>query len=124
MQEIEALIDIEMPVFIGMTLVVMGGAAILTGNAVAGSWRSAWQVCFYGLLLGIATRFFSLALFYSDPFFTPERWARGAVVDAVCLIVYGLLAYRLTYVARMAKQYPWQVRRLGLFFYTNRRTDR
>lgn len=122
MEQIRTLIDIELPVFIGMTLVVMGGAAILMGNALAGAWRPAWQVCFYGLLLGVATRFFSLALFFGDPFFMPERWARGAVVDAICLIVYGLLAYRVTYVARMATQYPWLVRRVGLFFY--RQVDR
>ena len=122
LEAINALIDIDLPVFIGMTLIVMGGVAILVGHVVASTWGSFWQVIFYGLLLGIATRFFSLALFYGDPFFIPDRWIYGTVIDSVCLIVYGLLAYRITHVARMAGQYPWMFARSGLFFY--RRIDR
>jgi hypothetical protein len=121
-EQILVLIGIDLPVFIGMTLVVMGGAALLVGHAVAGAWRPVWQVIFYSLLLGITTRFFSLALFYGDPFFAPERWLHGAIVDSICLVVYGLVAYRITYVARMASQYPWLISRVGLFFY--RRIER
>lgn len=117
MELLERLIDLDLPVFVGMTLVVMGGAAILTGQALANTWRPLWQVVFYSFLLGIATRFFSLALFYGDPFFTPGRWIYGAVVDTVFLGAYALLAYRITHVTRMASQYPWLIQRTGLLSY-------
>lgn len=117
MELLAHLIDLDLPVFVGMTLVVMGGAAVLTGQALANTWRPIWQVVFYGLLLGIAARFFSLALFYGDPFFTPLRWIYGAVIDSVFLAGYALLAYRITHVSRMASQYPWLIRRSGLLSY-------
>jgi len=119
----ERLIDLDMPVFVGMTLIVMGGAAILMGQALANNWRPIWQVVFYSFLLAIATRFFSLALFYGDPFFTPLRWVHGALVDTVFLAAYALLAYRLTLVARMASQYPWLIRRSGLLSYRRLRDE-
>jgi Domain of unknown function (DUF6867) len=117
MQAFERVIDLELGVFVGMTLVIMGGGAILMGQALANTWRPARQVFFYAVPLAIATRFFSLALFYGDPFFHFGRWAYGSAVDFVCLAAYGLLAYRVTHVWRMAQQYPWLVRRTGIFTY-------
>ena len=117
MNAIERLLDLELGVFAGMTLIVMGGGAVLMGQAVANTWRPARQVVFYAVPLAIATRFFSLALFYGDPFFTLDRWAYGSVVDFVFLVLYGLIAFRITQVWRMAQQYPWLVRRTGLFTY-------
>jgi hypothetical protein len=117
MEALERLIDLELGVFVGMTLVVMGGGALLMGQAVANTWRPAWQAIGYAALLAVSTRFFSLALFHGDPFFTPGRWAYGSLVDFVVLAAYGLVAWRVTRVWRMAQQYPWLVRRTGLFSY-------
>ena len=117
MDAVEVLIDLDLGVFIGMTLVVMGGGAILTGQALANTWRPARQVLFYGVPLAIASRFLSLALFQGDPFFHMGRWLYGSAIDYLCLVAYGLLAYRVTRVWRMAQQYPWLVRRTGLFTY-------
>jgi hypothetical protein len=33
----------SLPVFIGVTLILFGGAAIMTGHALAGTWRPAWH---------------------------------------------------------------------------------
>ena len=49
--------------FIGVTLVLFGGAAFMTGQALAGTWRPLWQIVPYGLLLAAADRFFSWGLF-------------------------------------------------------------
>ena len=117
MAAIERLLDLDLGVFVGMTLIVMGGGAILMGQAVANTWRPARQVFFYAVPLAIATRFFSVALFYGDPFFALGRWAYGSVVDFICLALYGLVAFRITHVWRLAQQYPWLVQRTGLFTY-------
>ena len=117
MDTIEGLLDLPLAVFIGMTLVVMGGAAMLMGQAVASRWRPFWQVVFYSFLLAIGTRFFSLSLFQGDPFFQPLRWIYGTAIDFVFLVALASLAYRVTRVARMASQYPWLVKRTGLFSY-------
>ena len=60
-----------------------------------------------------------MALFHGDPFFHLGRWLYGSVVDFIFLVAYGLLAYRVTHVWRMAQQYPWLVRRTGIFTYRN-----
>ena len=120
----EALLGVSLPVFIGITLVLMGGGAVMVGQAIAATWRPLWQVVFYSILLGFAARFLSLSLFYGDPFFNLGGWAYGMVVDSVFLIVYGLLAYRITRVSRMVAQYPWIYERAGLFGYRQKEITR
>ena len=97
-------------VFLGLTLVFMGGCAVMTGQALAGTWRPAWQLPPYGLLLGAADRFLAFALFH-QPLLSPA----GFLVDAALLTVIGGLAFRLTRARQMASQYPWLYRRRGLF---------
>ena len=46
-----ALLGTSVAVFIGLHVILLGGAGFMTGNAVASTWRPAWQVVFYGLLL-------------------------------------------------------------------------
>jgi hypothetical protein len=46
-----------------LTLVLFGGAAFMTGQAVAATWRPAWNVVLYCALLGLADRFLHFALF-------------------------------------------------------------
>jgi len=113
----EQLLGVSVPIFVGMTLVIMGGAAIMIGQAVAATWRSPWQAVGYAVLLAVATRFMSRALFYGDPFFTPGIWVYGVVVDSVFHIAYALIAYRVMHVNKMVSQYPWLYERSGLFSY-------
>jgi hypothetical protein len=35
----ESLLGTSLGVFVGLTVVITGGAAILTGRAIAGNWR-------------------------------------------------------------------------------------
>src|SRR3546814_5991910 len=52
--------------YLGLVVVLIGGAAFLTGQAVATSWKPVWQVVLYGLLLAMAGRFLLFALFDGD----------------------------------------------------------
>jgi hypothetical protein len=113
----ESLLGVSLPIFVGITLILMGGGAIMVGQAIAATWRPFWQVVFYCILLGFSARFLSLSLFYGDPFFRIPDWAYGTVIDSVVLVIYGLLAYRITRVGRMVAQYPWLYDRQGLFIY-------
>lgn len=95
-------------VFIGLTVVLGGGAAILTGQAIAGTWRPAWQVMFASLGLGFADRFLVFALFDGE-----LLSAGGYLFDTAVIMSLGLVAYRLSWVRNMVTQYPWLYERAG-----------
>ena len=97
-------------VFFGLTLIFMGGCAFMTGQALAGTWRPAWQLLPYGLLLGLADRFLAFALFH-QPLLSPA----GFLLDSTLLLAMGGLSYRFTRARQMCRQYPWAYRRSGLF---------
>ena len=46
-----------------VTVILGGGAAALAGRAIAQTWRPAWQVGAYALVLGAAVRFIHFSLF-------------------------------------------------------------
>jgi hypothetical protein len=117
------LLGVSLPVFIGITLVLMGGGAVMVGQVSSATWRPLWQVVLYSVLLGFSARFLSLALCYSDSFFSPSGWAYGSVVDSVFLVIYGLIPYRIARVGCMAAQYPWICQRAGLFGYREKDTS-
>ncbi len=100
----------SVPVFIGLTVVLFGGCAFMTGQALATTWRPLWQVIPYALMLGAADRFLGFALF-GGQLLSPAGW----LLDSATLVAIGLLAYRLTQVRRMASQYPWLYVRTGPF---------
>jgi hypothetical protein len=114
---IENLLGVSLPVFAGVTLVLMGAAAFLTGQAVGATWRPRWQVVLYCVLLALSGRFLSLSLFYGDPFFQPLNWLYGTIVDSLALVPIGLFAHAVTRAAWMTRQYPWLYERAGLFSY-------
>lgn len=96
--------------FIGVTVILFGAAAFMTGQALAGTWRPYWQMIPYGLLLTAANRFFSWALFEGE-----LLSLSGFVIDAIVIIAIGSVAYRLTQAYKMTTQYPWLYERAGLF---------
>ena len=99
-------------VFLLFTIGLMGGAAVLTGHALAAIWRPAWQVVLYGLLLTTFDRFLVWGLFRGPP------WSlSGFLIDGAVIVGAALLAYRITLVGRMVSQYPWLYVRRGLFSY-------
>ncbi|HTV38193.1 MAG TPA: hypothetical protein VMF12_17315 [Xanthobacteraceae bacterium] len=89
-------------VFVLVTAILGGGAALLAGRAVAATWRPWWQVIFYSLVLGAAVRFIHFALFEG----TLLSIHYYAVDSAICL-VFGLLGFRFARAAQMVAQYPW-----------------
>ncbi|MBC7950404.1 MAG: hypothetical protein H7Z12_01110 [Rhodospirillaceae bacterium] len=100
----------SIPVFIGVTIVFMGGCAFMAGQALASTWRPLWQCYPYALGLGLIDRFLGFALFEGRLLSLP-----GYGIDTVVLLVVTLAAYRMTQARRMADQYPWLVERAGLF---------
>jgi hypothetical protein len=106
-------------VFIGLTVVLFGGASFMMGQAVAETWRPNWQNVAYGLLLAAGNRFLSGALF-QGPWFSLSAY----VIDAVVIIVIALFAYRLTRARQMVTQYPWLYEKAGLLTWRNRDATR
>ncbi len=104
----------SLPVFLGLGVLV-GLAAFLAGQSVADNWRSAWQAGVYCMLLALGWRFLSFALFDCELL----SW-RGLLAALAVTLALGLLAYRITYVARMVSQYPWLYRRRGLLVFEER----
>ncbi|HEX9789794.1 MAG TPA: hypothetical protein VGA60_03950 [Kiloniellales bacterium] len=98
------------PVFIGITILLMGFASFMTGQAVASTWRPMWQVVPYTLLLGLADRFLTWGLFDGQLFLLS-----GYIADSLVLMAIAALAYRLTLAHKMVTQYPWIYERTGPF---------
>lgn len=99
----------NIPVFIGITLILFGSAAYMTGQALAITWRPWLQVFPYALLLGASDRFLIFALFDGELISLG-----GYLLDTTVITLVGLLAYRITRVNRMISQYPWLYQRSGL----------
>lgn len=103
------------PVFLGLTIVLFGTAAFLTGQAVARTWRSCWQVVTYAAILALASRFFAFALFDEELLSVPAFLAGWSALEAL-----ALFGFRLTQVHMMVSQYPWLYERRGLLHWVNR----
>ena len=102
----------HLAVFVGLTLIAGGGAAILTGRAIAGAWRPAWQLVAACCGLGAADRFLVYALFDGPLFSLP-----GYLLDTAAIMAVGLVTWRLSRTANMVRQYPWLYERAGLWRY-------
>lgn len=112
----EAIFGTSLPVFIGITLVLSGGCAVMTGRALALNWRPRWQVVVYALLLTVADRFLIYALF-QGALLSPT----GYLADALILVAIACAAYVLTRSRQLVRQYPWAYRRLLFIFHVARR---
>ena len=105
-----ALLGTNFGVFLGISICLMGFAAFMTGEALAGAWRPAWQILPYGLLLGVADRFLVWGLFHGDALLVT-----GYLIDTGVILAIAGVAYRLTLARRMTSQYPWLYERTGPF---------
>lgn len=106
----ETLTQTSWPVFLGLTVCIMGFAAFMTGRALADNWRPVRLVWIYGLLLGVVDRFLAFALFESGLLL-----ATGYLVDTGVLLAIALGSFYMTRAHRMAVQYPWIYERVGIF---------
>ncbi len=109
------MIGATLPVFLGVTVVLMGGAGYLMGQALARGWRPVWQAVGYGLLLGFADRFLTFSLF--DGTFATVA---GYAIDTAVIVAFALVGHRMTLAAKMVAQYPWLYRRAGPFGWRQR----
>ena len=105
----EALLGTTLAVFFTVTVVVMGFAAFMTGQALAATWKPMWQPAFYCLLQGVGTRFLIFSLYDGE-----LLSLSGYLIDVAVLMVISLFAYRLTQARKMTSQYPWIYERVGL----------
>ena len=112
MDTLNALLGTTPAIFLGLTVVLVGGAAILTGRAVAGNWKPAWHVVLACVGLALGDRFLIFALFQGrllDP------W--GILVHFLVLAAMGLIAWQTARVSKLVGQYPWRYRRTSPFGY-------
>jgi hypothetical protein len=105
-----ALLGGEIGTFFAMTVALFGGPAFLTGQALAQSWRPAWQILPAALLLAAADKFLLYALFAAE-----LTSLGGFLIAAVMLGTLLLAAYYLTRARKMVQQYPWLYERRGPF---------
>ena len=96
--------------FFGLTVVLFGFAAFLTGQAMAQNWRPAWQIIPAALLLTVADRFLLYAMFGAE-LASPG----GFLIAATILVAIASAAYYFTRARKMVQQYPWLYTPRGLF---------
>jgi hypothetical protein len=101
-----------------ITGILGGAAAWLTGRAIAQTWRPYWHAIVYLALLGAAVRFIHFALFEGTLLSVPSYLA-----DTAWFVIVGSLAYRMTRVRQMVRQYPWIYERENLLSWRERHED-
>jgi len=89
-------------VFLLVTVILGGGAAALSGRAIAATWRPWWQVVSYSFILGAAVRFFHFSLF-GGTLLSPHYY----LVDSAVCMAFGFLGFRAARAAQMVTQYRW-----------------
>jgi len=103
------------PQILLVTGVLGGGAAWLTGRAIAETWRPYWHVIIYVALLGAAVRFIHFALFEGELLSLLSYAA-----DTLYFTLLGSLAFRVTRTSQMVRQYPWAYERASLLSWRSR----
>jgi hypothetical protein len=111
----ETLIGSTIPVFVGVTVVLFGGAGWLAGRALATAWKPLGHVVPYGILMGFGARFLTYALFQG----TFLSWS-GYVISTIVIIAFLCVAHRFYYTRQMVRQYPWMYERRWLLTWRER----
>ncbi|KAB7742099.1 hypothetical protein F2P47_02145 [Parvibaculum sedimenti] len=102
-------------VSLGITLVLIGGCALMMGRALALNWRPGWQMLPYSLLLAIADRFLVFALFQGE-----LLSLTGYMADFAVLLCVAGFAFQVVRARQMVRQYPWAYERAGLLGWRDR----
>jgi len=89
-------------VFVLVTVLLGGGAAALSGRAIALTWRPWWQVIAYSYILGAVVRFFHFSLFDGT-----LLSAHYFLVDSLVCMAFGFLGFRAARAGQMVTQYRW-----------------
>jgi hypothetical protein len=101
-----------------VTGVLGGGAAWLTGRAIALTWRPLWHAIAYVALLGCAVRFVHFALFEAHLLALASYLA-----DTIFLIVVSCVSWQLARATQMVTQYRWLYQRTSPFTWRRRTPD-
>jgi len=106
----------SLTVFLILTGVIGGGAAWLTGRALALGWKPLSHLAFFMLILGAAVRFFHFALF-DGTLISPHYY----LADTAVLMAMAGLGYRMTRTNQMVSKYSWLYVRTGPFTWKQRK---
>lgn len=118
-QVVSMIVEKSYVAFLIVTVLLGGGAALMSGRALARSWKPFLRLIAYMLLLGAAVRFLHWGLFIDA---THESWRnmQGTLlsphyyaVDTLVLIAAATLGYRLERARQMTTQYGWIYERTG-----------
>jgi len=104
-----------LPVFVGITVILMGYAAYVTGRALATNWDKIGFVIFYCSLLGVFDRFLTFSLFHGE-----LLSITGYLIDTAVLMLIALLSFRFHRIGKMVSQYPWLYERTSPFSCANK----
>ena len=107
---IESVFGVPWTVFLGVTVLLVGGCAFMAGQAAAAAWKPLAVALFQAALLGGADRLICNGL-CDAPLASPA----GYLGHTAVLVAITLAAYRLTLARRVTAQYPWLYARTGPF---------
>lgn len=96
--------------FIIVTLVLGGGAAYMTGRAVASGWEPLIRAIIWMVPLSAAVRFIHFAMFQGT-LLSLQFYA----VDLIVLTLFAVLGFRLTRRRQMVRGYGWAMEASGPF---------
>jgi hypothetical protein len=89
-------------VFLALTIVLGGAAAVATGRAIAQTWRPIWHLFPYMLILSAAIQFLHYALF-AEPLLSIQFY----LVTVVVTLIAAWLGYHRMRALQMSTQYSW-----------------
>jgi hypothetical protein len=104
-------------IFVLVTLIMGGAAAVASGRAVADGWGNANMVALYAALLALAVRFIQYSVFGQ-----PLLSLRTYLIDFAVLLLFADLGYRLRRTTQMVRQYPWLYERTSPITWRQRTT--
>lgn len=96
--------------FLIVTVLLGGGAAFMTGRAIALSWLENWRLFLYIAILNLAVRFIHFSLFEGT-----LLSLHYYIVDLAVLLIIAFAGKRSTRAYQMATQYSFEFKRTGLF---------
>jgi hypothetical protein len=95
--------------FIIVTILLGGGAAYMTGRAVARGWEPVSRAVAWMVLLTAAVRFIHFALFHGTLLSLHYYLA-----DFIILALAAIAGHRITRFRQMTRRYAWAVEPAGL----------
>ncbi|TCT02720.1 DUF6867 family protein [Aquabacter spiritensis] len=111
-----SVVEVSTGDFMLVTLFLGGGAAFLTGRAVAKGWSPFWQVLVYSALLTGAVRFCHFALFQGTLFAYDHYLLELALLFAI-----ATLGFRAVRKQQMTHRYGWLFEPAGWLCWRARR---